>query len=203
MRCSSPRLQGSVACLKNSLLWNEIPYTSPFGETSGPNLLSFVLMTVQRRCLSKLFYGAATVQRRCRSESLEADSERLSRACRLLIAAGAPPICCYSNVPVPKRFACSCSKGIVAAALPGSRIERTRGRAGTLLLLIACIGGGCADRGKVTRRGRDAAEESLDDARRCSVPPLGAACSRPQSRSASGRLPAHQRRTISCLFCGS
>ena len=29
MRCSTPRLQGSVACLKNSLPWNEIPYTHP------------------------------------------------------------------------------------------------------------------------------------------------------------------------------
>ena len=35
MRCSTPRLQGSVACLKNSLPWNEIPYTSPLQRPPG------------------------------------------------------------------------------------------------------------------------------------------------------------------------
>ena len=35
MRCSTPRLQGSVACLKNSLPWNEIPYPSPLQRPPG------------------------------------------------------------------------------------------------------------------------------------------------------------------------
>lgn len=99
----------------------------------------------------------------------------------------------------------------VAAALPGSRIERTRRQAGTpdsshrrcRQRLCRQRQGHEARAAMLLRRVLRACATMLGPSAGCSLLSASPLAGGHRSRSASARLPAHQPRTISCLFCGS